>query len=100
MPRLSGKAHLLPAVRVPECGSGPMSAGLGLRRRRRGYARNRREYREGYGRRWNGTGWAPGEPAGSGALNTFARLGFVARGIVYIVIGVIAIMVALGIARH
>ena len=30
----------------------------------------------------------------------FARLGFVARGIAYIVIGVIAIMVALGIAEH
>ena len=37
---------------------------------------------------------------GSGALNTFARLGFVARGIAYIVIGVIAVMVALRVARH
>ncbi len=30
----------------------------------------------------------------------FARLGFVVRGIVYIVIGVIAVMLALGVARH
>jgi biotin transporter BioY len=30
----------------------------------------------------------------------FARLGFVARGIVYIVIGAIALMVAFGVARH
>jgi hypothetical protein len=30
----------------------------------------------------------------------FARLGFVARGIAYIVIGVIAVMVALRVARH
>lgn len=78
-----------------------MSAGLGLRRRRRGYTRNRRGYREGYGRRrGNGTGWGARRTAGSGALNAFARLGFVARGIAYIVIGVIAIMVALGNARH
>jgi hypothetical protein len=30
----------------------------------------------------------------------FARLGLVARGIAYIVIGTIAVMVAFGIARH
>jgi hypothetical protein len=30
----------------------------------------------------------------------FARLGFVARGIAYIVIGAIAVMLALGFARH
>jgi Domain of Unknown Function (DUF1206) len=34
------------------------------------------------------------------ALNTFAHLGFVARGIAYIVIGVMALMVALRVARH
>ena len=37
---------------------------------------------------------------GSGALNTFARLGFVARGIAYIVIGVIAVKAAPRVARH
>lgn len=80
-----------------------MSAGLGLRRRGRGYAWNRRGYREGYGRwrrRRNGTGQGAKRTAGSGAINAFARLGFVARGVTYIVIGVIAVMVALGIARH
>ncbi len=80
-----------------------MSTGLGLRRRGRGYARNRQADRRGYGywrRRRSGNGWGARRTAGSGALNTFARLGFVARGIAYIVIGVIAIMVALGIARH
>jgi hypothetical protein len=39
-------------------------------------------------------------PAGSGALNLLARLGLVVRGIVYFVIGAIAVMLALGIARH
>jgi uncharacterized protein DUF1206 len=33
-------------------------------------------------------------------LNMFARLGFAARGIAYIVIGVIAVMMAFGVARH
>jgi hypothetical protein len=37
---------------------------------------------------------------GSGALNMFARLGFVARGIVCIVIGAVALMVAFGVARY
>jgi hypothetical protein len=90
-----------------------MSAGLGLRRRRRGYARNREGYRgnrEGnrrwprytrpYSRRRNGSGSGARSTGGSGAINAFARLGFVARGIAYIIIGVIAIMVALGIAQH
>lgn len=75
-----------------------MSSGLGLRRRDRGYARNRRRSREGYGS-WRRRRTAR-RTAGSGALNAFARLGFIARGITYIVIGVIALMVALGIARH
>ncbi len=39
-------------------------------------------------------------PAGSGTLNLLARLGLVVRGIVYFVIGAIAIMLALGVARH
>ena len=75
--------------------------------RRRGYGRNRRGaseegYRRGrrygrpYARRRSGTRSA----GGSGALNMFARLGFVARGITYIVIGAIAFMVALGVASH
>jgi len=90
-----------------------MSAGLGLRRRGRGHARNRRGHaggRQGYGRRRrygraysrrrNGSNSGNGRAGGSGALNLFARLGFVARGIAYIVIGAIAVMVALGVARH
>jgi Domain of Unknown Function (DUF1206) len=40
------------------------------------------------------------DSGGSSALNTFAHLGFVARDIAYIVIGVIAVMVALRVARH
>ena len=90
-----------------------MSAGLGLRRRGRGHARNRRGHaggRQGYGRRRrygrpysrrrNGSSSGHARAGGSGALNLFARLGFVARGIGYIAIGAIAVMVALGIARH
>jgi uncharacterized protein DUF1206 len=90
-----------------------MSAGLGLRRRGRGYARNRQGHtgdRQGYGRRRrygrpysrrrNGSGSGHGRAGGFGALNLFARLGFVARGIAYIVIGAIAVMAALGVARH
>jgi hypothetical protein len=77
-----------------------MPTGLGLRRRRRTYARNRREYRGGYRRRRNETSRGAKKTAVSGPLNVFARIGLVARGIVYIVIGVIAIMLALGIARH
>ncbi|HEY0933187.1 MAG TPA: DUF1206 domain-containing protein [Trebonia sp.] len=40
------------------------------------------------------------KPAGSGALNLLTRLGLVVRGIVYFVIGAIAVMLALGVARH
>ena len=90
-----------------------MSSGLGLRRRGRGYARNRegysgdrRGYRRGrrygrpYARRRSGGGSGGGRAGGSGALNMFARLGFVARGIAYIVIGAIAVMLAFGVAQH
>jgi len=83
-----------------------MSTGTGLRRRRSGYSRNRSEtgrwsrYSRSYSRRRTNTGWGARRTGGSGAINAFARLGFVARGIVYIVIGVIAVMVALGIAKH
>src|ERR1035438_1460393 len=85
-----------------------MSSGLGLRRRGRGYARNREGYGRGrrysrpYSRRRSGNGYGArrtGGSGGSGAINAFARLGFVARGIAYIVIGVIAVMVALRIAQ-
>lgn len=83
-----------------------MSAGVGFRRRGRGYGRNREEYERSrryirpFSRR-RGNGTSGGRSAGgSGALNMFARLGFVARGIVYIVIGVIAVMLAFGVARH
>jgi hypothetical protein len=65
--------------------------------RRRGYGRNRqgaseagygrgRRYGRPYARRRSGNRSA----GGAGALNMFARLGFVARGITYIVIGAIA----------
>jgi hypothetical protein len=77
-----------------------MSAGVGFRRRGRGYGRNRGGYERPYSRRRR-NGASGGRAAeGSGALNTFARLGFVARGIAYIVIGVIAVMLAFGVARH
>jgi hypothetical protein len=82
-----------------------MSVRVGSRRRRGGYGRSRpgygrtRRYGRPYSRRRNG-GSGSRTAGGSGALNTFARLGFVARGITYIVIGVIAIMVAVGVARH
>jgi hypothetical protein len=82
-----------------------MSVRVGSRRRTGGYGRSRpgdgrrRRYGRPYSRRRNG-GSGSRTAGGSGALNTFARLGFVARGITYIVIGVIAVMVALGVARH
>ena len=66
--------------------------------------------RPGYGRRrrYGRPVFAPSQrqrlrkqdSGGSSALKTFAHLGFVARGIAYIVIGVIAVMVALRVARH
>jgi hypothetical protein len=81
-----------------------MSAGVGLRRRRRGYARQGygrgRRYGRPYSRRRSGGGSGSRAAGGAGALNMFARLGFVARGIAYIVIGVIAVMMAVGVARH
>lgn len=84
-----------------------MSARAGFLRRERehgrnreGYERSRRRYVRPYSRRRR-NGESGGRSAeGSGALNMFARLGFVARGIAYIVIGAIAVMLALGFARH
>jgi hypothetical protein len=82
-----------------------MSAGVGSRRRGRGYWRNRegrggaRRYARPFSRRRSGSSGS--RSAGrSGALNMFARLGLAARGIAYIVIGVIALMLAFGVARH
>jgi Domain of Unknown Function (DUF1206) len=83
-----------------------MSAGVGFRRRGRGYERNRvgnersRRYIRPYSRRRRNGASGGRSAGGSGALNMLARLGFVARGIAYIVIGVIAVMLAFGIARH
>ncbi len=90
-----------------------MSARVGSRRRGYGYRRNRqgaaggrqgygrgRRYGRPYARRRNGGGSGRGSAGGAGALNMFVRLGLVARGIAYIVIGVIAVMVAFGVARH
>jgi hypothetical protein len=62
-----------------------MSTILGSRNRRRYYPRSRRGARK---------------PAGAGAVSLLARLGLVVRGVVYVVIGAIAIMLALGVARH
>jgi hypothetical protein len=71
----------------------------GHRGGRPGYGRRRR-YGRPYSRRRSGSGSGSRTAGGSGALNTFARLGFVARGIAYIVIGVIAVKVAPRVARH
>lgn len=70
--------------------------------RLQGSRRRRTNERRRYSRRSPGrsTGRRNGRVEGAGGLNTFARLGFVARGIIYIVIGVIAFMLALGSARH
>lgn len=67
------------------------------RRYRNGYRNEYRTRRYGrYGRR----PWGARRSEGSGAVETLARLGFVARGIAYIAIGIIALMLAFGIARH
>ncbi len=57
----------------------------------------RGSYRRDYRRRG---GWGTRRVAGSDAIDLLARLGFVARGIIYIVIGVIAVMVAFSAAQH
>src|ERR1700724_2412128 len=86
-----------------------MSVRAGSRRSGNGYGRSRRDAErspEGYGRgRRYGRPYArrrsgSGSAGGAGALNMFARLGFVARGIAYVIIGVIAVMLAFGVARH
>jgi hypothetical protein len=62
-----------------------------VRTGRRGY------YRRDYRRRGS---WGTRRVAGSGAIDAFARFGFITRGLVYIVIGMIAVMLALGVAEH
>jgi hypothetical protein len=59
--------------------------------------RRRSSYRRDYRRRG---GWGTRRVAGSDAIDLLARLGFVARGIIYIVIGAIAVMLAVGVAQH
>lgn len=44
--------------------------------------------------------WGARRVAGAGAIDGLARAGFVARGVVYIVIGVLAVLVGLGFGRH
>ena len=63
-----------------------------------------RSYRRGYGRSYRSDRsrgrWGTRRVAGSGAIDALARLGLVARGVIYIVIGAIAVMLALGAAQH
>jgi len=44
--------------------------------------------------------WGTRKVAGADAINVLARIGFIARGIIYVIIGVIALMLALGAAKH
>ncbi len=44
--------------------------------------------------------WGAPRVAGAGAIDGLARAGFAARGIVYIVIGILAVLVGLGYGRH
>jgi hypothetical protein len=78
-----------------------MSAGLRWRRRMRGYAPNPHRPARGrlYSRRRHAGGSGRRAAGGAAGVNMFARLGFAVRGIACIVIGVIAIMVALRVAR-
>lgn len=62
---------------------------------RYGRSRTYRERRSGTRRRWGAR-----RVAGAGAIDGLARAGFVARGVVYIVIGILAVLVALGFGRH
>ena len=45
-------------------------------------------------------GWGARRVAGAGAIDGLARAGFVARGVVYMVIGILAVLVGLGYGRH
>lgn len=65
-------------------------------------SRRRRYRREYTGRRgyWRRESWGTRRVPGSGAIDVLARFGFIVRGIIYIVIGVIALMLAFGAAKH
>ncbi|MFI9409123.1 DUF1206 domain-containing protein [Nocardia gamkensis] len=77
-------------------------------RRRRTRSGGYGRWRSGYGSRWRsryGSRWrrdtrGPRRQAGSGGLAGAARFGFIARGIAYIVIGILAFMLAVGTAQH
>ncbi|MQY29825.1 DUF1206 domain-containing protein [Nocardia aurantia] len=72
----------------------------GYRRRGGRYYGRDRDYRS--SRRWGGErSWGARRRVGStGGVEMLARAGLVARGVVYVVVGVIAVMMALGIGRH
>ncbi|MHA6761343.1 DUF1206 domain-containing protein [Streptacidiphilus sp. PAMC 29251] len=44
--------------------------------------------------------WGARRVAGAGAISGLARAGFIARGVVYLVIGILALLVGLGYGRH
>src|ERR1700691_5095516 len=67
------------------------------RRRGRERAGRRGYYRRNSARRGS---WGARRVAGSGAIEALARFGLVARGVIYIVIGAIAVMLAFGAAQH
>lgn len=70
--------------------------------RRHTHARTRTAGRYGYRGRYreHGGRWGARRVAGAGTINGLARAGFVARGAVYVVIGVLAVLVALGFGDH
>jgi len=70
---------------------------INRRRPARERSRRRTYYRRDNSRRES---WGERRVAGADAIDVFARVGFVARGIVYIVIGAIAVMLAFGAAQH
>jgi hypothetical protein len=65
---------------------------------RGGYRSRRGDGYRGGGRR--GYGGGTSRTASSGGLETAARFGFIARGVAYLVIGVIGFMLAVGTAEH
>ncbi len=64
------------------------------------YRRHYPERREHRYRRTRSERWGARAVPGAGALNVIARVGFAARGIVYGLIGLIALMLAFGYAQH
>jgi hypothetical protein len=59
-----------------------------------------RSYRERSSRSGSHGSWGARRVVGAGAIGALARAGFVARGVVYIVIGILAVLVGLGFGRH